>query len=72
MTEQWINANFNVEPGPFGDAIDWGNGVHTPVSAFITMFGDVIQTALTAGTDPKQAIIASDPENIKGFNDLLQ
>lgn len=77
MVESWIRNNYLVGTLQFvGDCIVWGNGtiyygIYTPIGKFIEMFGEAIQGALDSGSDVKQAIRESDPENIKGFNDIL-
>lgn len=75
--EQWIKQNYTTGTlDILGECIVWGNGtqyygIYTPVDKFIEMFGGVIKTALDNGDDVKEAIRASDPENGKGFNDIL-
>ncbi|MGN7359447.1 hypothetical protein ACTHPF_20600 [Paenibacillus sp. SAF-054] len=74
---EWIRKNYTTGTmNILGECIVWGNGIqyygiYTPVDKFIEMFGDVIQAALDAGRDVKQAIRDSDPNNEKGFNELL-
>ncbi|SDC86689.1 hypothetical protein SAMN05428987_3099 [Paenibacillus sp. CF095] len=73
----WINSNYLVVNDPYvGKSVYWGNGVIyygilTPVVKFIEMFGDAIQGAIDSQADVKQAIRDSDPDNSKGFNNIL-
>lgn len=77
MSEQWIRENYLVGEVPLlGECIAWGKantyfGVYTPIDKFLLMFGDIIEQALSNNKDVKQAIRDSDPENIKGFNDII-
>lgn len=41
------------------------------IEDFIELFGPALQTALDKGTNPIDEIKRSDPENQKGFNDIL-
>lgn len=68
-TEVWIKANFNVVNDGMGDVISWGNGVYTPLPSFITMFDNVIQTAISVNGDVIQAI--KDNDNGRGFTNLV-
>lgn len=75
--EQWVRENYYVVNNDImGTVIVWGNeqgfiGVYTPIDKFVEMFGEAMQTAINAGKDVKQAIREADPENMRGFNDLL-
>ena len=77
MIENWIKQNYTVgRLDVLGECIVWGNGhifygIYTPIDRFIEMFGDAIQAALDNGDDVREAIRATDPENEKGFNDIL-
>ena len=74
---EWIRSNYTVGTlDILGECIVWGNGllyygIYTPIDRFIEMFGEVMQEALDSGSDVKQAIRDSDPDNVKGFNDIL-
>ena len=70
----WIIKNLSLtrEGTDIVFSVDNMITVLTPVNSFIEMFGEVIQTAIDNEEDVKQAIIDSDPDNTKGFNDLLQ
>jgi len=65
--EQWVRSTFRI----VDDCIDWGDGVYTPISTFLSFFSDIINKALVDGQNPKQVIIKSDPNNEKGFNRYL-
>lgn len=75
--EQWIHENYYVvDHEIMGTIIVWGNqqgfyGIYTPVDKFIDMFESPMQEALQDGKDVKQAIRDSDPENKRGFNEIL-
>ncbi|OZB98004.1 hypothetical protein [Paenibacillus sp. XY044] len=75
--EQWLRGNYLVGEMPIiGESIAWNDGInyygiYTPVTAFLQLFGDVIQIALINRVDVKQAIRDSDPDNEKGYNDIL-
>lgn len=69
MAEEWVRSNFSIDPEY--DAIEWGNGQYTTVTSFLNMFGEVINSAIENDSDPKQAIIESDPEDEKGFHSLI-
>ena len=69
--ELWIRSNFTIVHDDIinDDTISWGNGVYTPIIAFLTMFSAIIQVALDAKTDVRQAIRAAD--NGRGFAALI-
>lgn len=41
------------------------------VNTFVEMFGEVIQRALDASIDVRDAIVESDPNNELGYNHLI-
>lgn len=75
--EQWVKDNYYViDHEIMGTIIVWGNqvgfyGIYTPVDKFVDMFGEHMQEAIDAGNDVKQSIRDADPENRRGFNNLL-
>lgn len=73
MVLDWINKNLLVTVA--GDEIifpiDSTVNILTPLSAFTGFFGEAITTALNGGTDVKESIRNSDPENVLGFNDYI-
>jgi hypothetical protein len=77
LVENWIKQNYMVGTlDVLGDCIVWGNGyifygIYTPIDKFIDMFGDAIQAALDTGRDVREAIREADPDNEKGFNDII-
>ncbi|MFU1798703.1 hypothetical protein ACM1RC_33025 [Paenibacillus azoreducens] len=74
---EWIRANYYVvDHDIMGTVIVWGNqqgfyAIYTPIDKFIEFFEVPMKEALQARTDVKQAIRDSDPENVRGFNELL-
>lgn len=80
-SKEWINNNLNVVPFRINewdepvDAISWispqGYQIYTFVDAFVEMFGLAIEDAIENGNDVRQAIKDSDPDNMKGFNEIL-
>ncbi|MDU4696382.1 MAG: hypothetical protein E6Y08_11240 [Paenibacillus sp.] len=71
--EQWLRSTYEIVQPEWDDkdTIYWGNGIYTTISNFLLMFGEVIQLALDDNQDVKEAIRNSDPQNVKGFNDIL-
>ena len=68
-SEEWLENNFRISEEY--NAISWGDGLYTDIPVFLDMFGDIIRAALNTEEDPKQAIRDSDPNNAKGYNNLL-
>ncbi|BFH63892.1 hypothetical protein [Paenibacillus azoreducens] len=76
--ESWVRSNYYViDDHPImGNIIVWENqqgfyAIYTPIDKFIELFEKPMQEAIQAGTDVKQAIRDYDPENERGFNELL-
>ncbi|WP_163538316.1 hypothetical protein [Gracilibacillus sp. YIM 98692] len=65
-SREWIETNLVVNNE---DAIDWGNGIFTPVDNFVDFFDVDIQNALDNNDDVIQAIKNNDDG--KGFYDLI-
>ncbi|GJM78898.1 hypothetical protein HMSSN139_13940 [Paenibacillus sp. HMSSN-139] len=76
-TVDWYREVFEPTYGEgYGDCITWPSraDIYTPVGAFLEMFGEAIEQALAEGKDDvwiKQAIRDIDPENNRGYNNLL-
>lgn len=75
--KDWIMDNYTVvDNNVMGNIIVWGNqqgfyAIYTPIDKFIELFEKPMQEAIQAGTDVKQAIRDYDPENKRGFNQIL-
>ena len=68
--QEWVSSNFDIDYDILGEpAIDWGNGIYTPVAAFVSMFGIAIEAAIAANEDVRAAIRAVD--NGRGFASLV-
>lgn len=74
---EWVKNNYMTGSlDVIGECIVWGDGrmfygIYTPIDKFIEMFGGVIQSAIDNGEDVKEAIRAADPDDARGFNNIL-
>ena len=69
MIEEWILNNLNVVEEDDVSFINWGNGLMTEISIFISMFGDIIEQAINTNENVRQAI--ADNDNGRGYADLI-
>lgn len=73
MAENWIRDNLTISSG--GDEVIFpiNNEIRYSVSIFhfLLMFGESIEKAINDGADVGEAIIASDPDNVYGYNSLI-
>ncbi|WP_145137090.1 MULTISPECIES: hypothetical protein [Paenibacillus] len=75
--KEWIEKTYTVvNHDLMGQVIVWGNqigfyGIYTPVEKFLEMYEDVIQTALDLEEEVKPALRESDPNNMRGFNEII-